>query len=89
MTEQENKMFELAEDLGSDISKVLDRHSERTDDPRHMMSAFGYAVSMIVQGQALLNGTDPVKEVAYFARYLVAVSQTFRDKTIQAPKGDA
>ena len=73
-------IFDKAQKLSENISNELDKLEKKTNNHQVVMSILGYAVSMLVQGQAVSAGNDRMKEVQNFAMYLVQISSLFHEK---------
>lgn len=74
-------VFDKAKELADKVSTILDELEVDTKDHQVVMSILGYAVSMLVQGQAVSVGNDRMMEVSNFASYLVHISSLFQEQT--------
>ena len=84
MTQEEQAIYCQAKYLAEQFCRILD---EQKTSYEITMTALGYAINIIVQGQALLNKKDTNEEVMHFAQFLVAAGQTF--KVTPKTKGQA
>ncbi len=73
-------IFDKAVELSHMITGALDKLEKETNDHQAVMTIFGYAVSLLVQKQAVSVGIDRMMEVTNFAAYLVHISSMFSVK---------
>ena len=72
-------VFDKAKELCDKVSVELDKLEQATHDYQVVMSILGYAVSMLVQGQAVSVGADRNAEIQNFAGYLVHITSLFQE----------
>jgi len=81
-------IFDKAKELCDDATKRLDELETATKDHQAVMSILGYAVSMLVQSQAVAMGNDRMMEMQNFAGYLVHITSMFQP-TYERPVAEA